>query len=707
MALLAYSCTQEELQTNSYTKGNKSFCVTVENPICKESRAHLNEDFNVAFDEEDKIAVFENNTAKSEYTYSGEKFSGTSSTEGESLDGIYALYPSSAAVSYNTGTLPFEQTYCENSFSNGSQIMYGQTDNLENGFNLKNMCGYVRLHLYGDNIWVKEITLSVKGENEYVSGNFQIITNEDGKYSLKMNEEGEAQQSSVKMVCPEDGVELGTTEETATVFYIAFPPQTYTKGFSITLTDIYGRSFTKTAFTSEGFTLERNHIKPMEALQVAFGENELKIVKGEDGNQYAEVNTYEALLKWGYTVNKINKSLGMKLLYNIEMPNKTIEEDLENKTYKVTDAEITITDGVPSGSNWEPIGTYISSSDLSQAFKGNIDGDNHTINGILIYKTEQKGVGFVREFADGSIKNLTINNSYIYSNQAAVGIVGDNRYNTIIENVHLKNSHIHGSNIVGGIVGYHYRRRQNAGQTHELLSYITNCTTDENTTVTSSGDNVGGICGYNYGAAIINCINHADVTGSTNVAGIVGMHRTYTTNGVNGYLLASRSTSNATITSTKTDGGVAGGLVGELFRDRGNGTTSFGHKDSEAYVVACYSLSTISANKAGSMIGDGDGTHYGILIASFADKKTLTNQIGTDGSKLLEIGTQESNHYNSYTEISQDKIDAMNLAIETYNSNKVADMQEDAIENVKCHYQWQYNANGWPTLVPSTPSSNN
>ena len=45
----------------------------------------------------------------------------------------------------------------------------------------------------------------------------------------------------------------------------------------------------------------------------------------------------------------------------------------------------------------------------------------------------------------------------------------------------------------------------------------------------------------------------------------------------------------------------------------------------------------------------------------------------------------------------------MNIAIDEYNSS-VKDDQADAINKVKCHYKWQYNANGWPTLVPTTSS---
>jgi len=693
IGLLIYGCSSnEEVYNNYHKEGDKSFRVTVEQPVFNETRAQLDNAYNVVFEDKDEIAVFEDNKV-SKYVYSGDIFvedqSGDGSTlEGEALDGIYALYPYSAAKTHNSGTLPAKQTYRENSFSNESQIMYGQTDNIENGFNLKNMCGYIRLHLYGENVFVKDITLSVTGEGEYVSGDFQIGASDNGDdYALTMNNEG---GKSVKLECPEGGIGLGTTSENATVFYIALPPQEYTEGFTVTITDIFGREFTKTAFTNAGFVLERNHIKPMEPLEVTFGENELVIVKGEDGKQYAQIDSPEKLLKWGYAVNNFNYTLGFVLLGDITMPLYEIEEDPENKTYRITDREITITDGVPSGSNWIPVGTYIKSDDLSKAFKGNIDGGHFSISGICINKTGATGVGLIGEFADGSIKDLTISNSYIYSNGAAVGIVGDNRYNTVIENVHLNSSHIQGERIVGGIVGYHYRRLQNASQTHEILPYIIYCSTDENCIVKGTGSNIGGICGYSYGAAVINCENNADVTGVSHVGGVVGTHREYNKTRVNSYIINCKSSEKATIKATN---GSAGGLLGYSESDPTN------HPNAISYVVGCYSLSEVEGNTKGSLVGLTHTINCHI-IGSWAKQYGTEKVIGGTANHT------NINTFSSKESISEDEVNTMNNAIDGYNSS-VNDDQADAINKVKCHYKWQYNAGGWPTLIPITPSGGN
>ena len=683
--ILACGCSSNEDMYNDYLqKSDKSFRVAVEQPVCNETRAHLN-NLNVVFDDKDKIAVFENNTAKSEYTYSGETFSGISAIDGEALESIYALYPHSAATTYNTGTLPAEQTYCENSFSSGSQIMYGQTENMEEGFNLKNMCGYIRLHLYGDNVFVKDITLSVTGEGEYVSGDFQIVANEDGGYSLEMNDEGNTQLSSVKMVCPDDGIELGTTRQTATVFYMALPPQTYTKGFSVTITDIFGRKLTKTAFSNGGFELKRNHIKPMEALNVIFGDDELTIVKGTDGNQYAKVGTSEQLLKWGYTLNNMNKNLGAILEEDIEMPLYTIEVNATDGTYQFTDTPITIgDDGTPSGSNWISVCAGISS--LDQAFSGHIDGKNHQIKGLRISQNNNY-VGFIGAmYDDASIKNLTLEDVVVKGGKETGAVAGRSHNGTLIENVHVTNSTIIGEERVGGVVGMNYRRIND--KYNEKLSYIVDCTTDESTIVKGTSSQIGGICGRNDGAVILHCTNNADVTGTSCVGGVVGDTRSYNYGGINGYVIASGTTESANVTSTANNG-YAGGIAGYSYHNAS-------HTNSDSYIVACYSESNISSDHPGTMIGTTDGTdRFGTIISSWAKQ---TGEM--EYSAQAEIPNRKhSEHYSSPANITQEAIDEMNGAISEYNNT-------EGVEQ-KCPYQWQYNAGGWPTLVKISSSNGN
>ena len=60
----------------------------------------------------------------------------------------------------------------------------------------------------------------------------------------------------------EKGVTLGAE---ATAFYIALPPQTFTKGITVEITDT--NNFTMTQSTDKEVVIERNHIKPMAAFK--------------------------------------------------------------------------------------------------------------------------------------------------------------------------------------------------------------------------------------------------------------------------------------------------------------------------------------------------------------------------------------------------------------------------------------------------------
>ena len=101
LALLAAGCESvDDFDLGANTHRSNSIIAKIESIGNDNSkRAHL-EDLKVLLDEEDKIAIFDNNTAKSEYTFSAQtgEFYGTSLTTGESLNGVYALYPASACV---------------------------------------------------------------------------------------------------------------------------------------------------------------------------------------------------------------------------------------------------------------------------------------------------------------------------------------------------------------------------------------------------------------------------------------------------------------------------------------------------------------------------------------------------------------------------------------------------------------------------------
>ena len=302
----------DEYSSENSLRSN-SFNFVIE-PIANNNitKAHL-EGLKVVFDNDDKIAIFDNNTAKSEYSYSAAtgKFSGESLKTGEGLNGIYALYPSSACTSCNsekiTGTLPAKQIYKANSFATNSHIMYAKCDALADEIELKNMVSYVRLHLYtadDENIVVKEISLSTNN-GKRITGDFYIDNTTTDTPKLIMSEvtsnSVNIDYSSVTLDCSAEeggGVKLSNSSDEPTVFYICMPVQNYEEGFTINITDISGNTFTKSASTP--LDLKRNTIKPMAALKIFNMINEFPSDATIENKEYI-LGNLENSLEYGVT----------------------------------------------------------------------------------------------------------------------------------------------------------------------------------------------------------------------------------------------------------------------------------------------------------------------------------------------------------------------------------------------------------------------
>jgi hypothetical protein len=125
----------------------------------------------------------------------------------------------------------------------------------------RNVGGFLKLQLYGENLTVKSITLA-GNNNEKLAGKAAITPAYGQSPTLAMSDEA---TTSIALDCGE-GVKIGTTEETATAFWIVVPPTTFEEGLTITVTEIDGESFTKS--TSNAVVVERNTIKPMAAFKV-------------------------------------------------------------------------------------------------------------------------------------------------------------------------------------------------------------------------------------------------------------------------------------------------------------------------------------------------------------------------------------------------------------------------------------------------------
>lgn len=240
-----------------------------------DTRTYIKDGNLLRWNASDQITLFVGNTLNRQYQFDGEtgENAGTFSIvnapfgTGNDLNCHYALYPYASDVKITengviTATLPAVQSYAENSFGLGANTMVAVTKDTEDTFlKFRNVGGFLKLQLYGENLTIKSITLT-GNSNEKLAGKATITPAYGQSPTLAMSDDA---TTSITLDCGE-GVKIGTTAETATAFWIVVPPTTFEEGLTITVTEIDGESFTKS--TSNAVVVERNIIKPMAAFEV-------------------------------------------------------------------------------------------------------------------------------------------------------------------------------------------------------------------------------------------------------------------------------------------------------------------------------------------------------------------------------------------------------------------------------------------------------
>ena len=264
--------TDEQLINEQIPSDGRIFTASFEQ---NDTRTHVEEGNLLRWNEGDQITIFDSNTLNQQYRFDGETgdnggtFSKVSNSfgTGNDLNCHYAVYPYNKDIKITetgviTANLPAEQSYAENSFGLGANTMVAVTKDVDDTFlKFRNVGGYLKLQLYGENVTVKSITLT-GNNNEKIAGKATITPAYEQAQTLTMNDDA---TTSITLDCG-DGVTLGSTKETATAFWIVVPPTTFEGGFEVTIIDINGDRFIKS--TSNAVVIERNIIKPMAAFDV-------------------------------------------------------------------------------------------------------------------------------------------------------------------------------------------------------------------------------------------------------------------------------------------------------------------------------------------------------------------------------------------------------------------------------------------------------
>lgn len=226
---------------------------------------------------------------------------------------------------------------------------------------------------------------------------------------------------------------------------------------------------------------------------------------------------------------------------------------------------------------------------------GTFDGQGLTISGLYINTTSNtRGLfGYVGE--GGTVTNLIVKGTVVSSGSVAYGdggIVGDNAgtVSNCVSDVAVKS----GDN-VGGVVGW-----------NRDTGIITNCTNNGTITGTSNDVFVGGVVGTNCGT-VQNCTNNGTVETATYAGGVVGVNF--------GTVSGSYNTKNVA-------GVTAGGVVG---------ANSYANVSGK--VTSCYNTGTVSGTTAGGVIGtnywhDDDYTTPGNVNSCYNTGKVTASSEG-------------------------------------------------------------------------------
>lgn len=236
-----------------------------------------------------------------------------------------------------------------------------------------------------------------------------------------------------------------------------------------------------------GYSATLNSAKQLEAGKLYNINKEavrdFEITTADDGKTTYTVNTYAGLQAWAtafQTSPKINLTLGR----DITLP-------------AVGEGE----------SNWTPVG------DPDNQYPITIDGDEHTISGLVIHGEEGIEAGFIRYMTDGTITDLTLKDVSVTGQAAYAGALVGQANNTTISGCKVTgNSSVSALYYAGGLVGI-----ATGGKISECENYAAVTAPDD------SKGYAGGIVGVAQGITINYCINYSSsIEGATYSEFMVG-----------------------------------------------------------------------------------------------------------------------------------------------------------------------------------------
>lgn len=539
-AMLVQSCNIEKREARPEKTEIRFSAIFPEDPLSNmpdtktELQPQENGGATVLWKQGDRISVF--GTQPVEGTYDNEEF--TTSENGQSAiftgtayisDGYVAIYPYNSRASYDgnniTTYLPAEQNAVKDGFESGINPSVAVSNG--NTFTFDNLCGLVKFTI--DKNVAAETAASINAvrfsgnRNEDLAGTI-IIDSENRTLSVTQEED-------------EKSVILNGPFETGASYYLTVAPGKLTEGFTITFIDGNGGTFSKSG--SKEATITAGRILNIGSLVPVFTTDKIRHI-----NSYDDI---ESLI----------------------ISQEFLEADI------ILDANIDLT-----GHDWTPIGT------IDMPFRGNFNGNGKKITGLdtrnkdyagffgvtgagariydvtfespVIENTGSNGfAGTVCGLNGGKIERCTVINATVNGKYAG-GICGNNSIQVTGCTVISSQITSTADGTAGGIAGDNYgtirgcRTEIAEGQpvfTVTASGYQANAggiagkNSDEKYSATGgrivessasniiiTGDNAGGIAGYNNAGTI-----YLSVSESNDIGNVVDGTERRTCGGIAGY----------------------------------------------------------------------------------------------------------------------------------------------------------------------------
>lgn len=263
-----------------------------------ETKTYLDANYHTRWERNDTVSIF-STTDNLKYSYNHiSQTSGyftkcdDSAIIGTALPAHYSIYPYSANNSISAdGIISFDVPsiqyyYGYDSFESGACPMVAVTkDKNDNHLRFKNICGFLRIPLYGKGI-IKSITL-YGNSSENLAGNGTVVASHDGNPEFSF---GNSTKTFITLDCGE-GYKVSASEEHPSTFWFVLPPTVFEKGFSIDICDI--RDSITTISTSERREVERNSIYSMAPKEISCADlplwTDMEEIRGEMASIFTDI----------------------------------------------------------------------------------------------------------------------------------------------------------------------------------------------------------------------------------------------------------------------------------------------------------------------------------------------------------------------------------------------------------------------------------